>query len=116
MGPREDNKLHPEPPKSMRAPSFQLLAFDPGDFMQFVVDEELTEQQARTLLAAIWEVVVAFVDLGFGVHPVQQAVDRFGGSSSGSAARMLTSIFQAELVNQPTSTLATRSAEAKEDL
>lgn len=53
------------------------LQFNPAEFMQFVEDEGLSEEEAVALLRAIWDIVVAFVDLGFGLNPVQQAlVDR----------------------------------------
>lgn len=32
----------------------------------------LSEPEKRELLEALWSIVVSFVDLGFGVHPVQQ--------------------------------------------
>lgn len=53
------------------------LHFDPAKFLQYVEEEDLTEEQATVLLRAIWDIIVAFVDLGFGLSPVQQAlVDR----------------------------------------
>lgn len=36
-------------------------------------DPNLTEDQKRELLQTLWSVVVEFVSLGFGVHPLQQA-------------------------------------------
>ena len=59
-----------------RAPGLSLQ-FNPTDFLRYVEDEGLTEAEATALLRAIWDIVVAFVDLGFGLNPVQQAlVDR----------------------------------------
>lgn len=55
--------------------SLQALQFDAGEYLQYVQDYDLSEEQAIELLAAIWLTVVSFVDLGFGVHPVQQACD-----------------------------------------
>jgi hypothetical protein len=49
------------------------LTFDPDEFISHIADLELTEDQATELLGAIWSIMVAFVDLGFGIHPVQQA-------------------------------------------
>jgi hypothetical protein len=31
----------------------------------------LSEVQKREFLEALWSIVIAFVDMGFGVHPVQ---------------------------------------------
>ncbi|MDB6181706.1 hypothetical protein [Paracoccus fistulariae] len=33
----------------------------------------LTPTQKEDFLRALWSVITAFVDLGFGVHPIQQA-------------------------------------------
>jgi len=34
---------------------------------------DLTEQQRQDFLETLWSVIVGFVDLGFEVHPLQQA-------------------------------------------
>lgn len=41
----------------------------------------LDEDQREQVLRALWDIVVAFVDLGFGVHPMQQACGQLGESS-----------------------------------
>jgi hypothetical protein len=48
-------------------PVYKPLSFDPHEFMQFVVDHDLAEAEAIALLEEIWKIVVAFIDLGFGV-------------------------------------------------
>lgn len=35
----------------------------------------MTPVQQQELLEALWIIVVGFVDLGFGIHPVQQVLD-----------------------------------------
>lgn len=57
------------------------LRFDVDEYRKYIEDEDLTEAQAEELLGAIWAVMVAFVDLGFGIHPVQQAMDRSRGKA-----------------------------------
>ena len=61
---------------------FRALSFDPDAFMQFVEDEDLSDEDAHALLRAVWEIIVAFVDLGLGIHPVQQAMDNSGSDST----------------------------------
>ena len=63
----------PEAPPGL---AFSPLRFDAAEFMKFVEDWELTDAQAEALLRAIWDIVVGFVDIAYGLHPVQQAVDR----------------------------------------
>lgn len=55
--------------------SFAPLQFDPDKFMQFVVDEDLTDEQAQMLLSIVWQWMSGHVDVAFGLNPTQQAVD-----------------------------------------
>lgn len=43
-------------------------------FEHHLADEDLTEDEKREFLQALWYIVVTFVDLGFGIEPVQQAM------------------------------------------
>ena len=95
------------------------LQFDPAKFLQYVEEEDLTEEQAGVLLRAIWDLVVSFVDLGFGLNPVQQAlVDRSRrdpeSASSASSGRVSS---RDEFTKIVTSTHAARpsAAASKED-
>lgn len=62
---------------SAEAPQTPLppLRFDVDEYRKYIEDEDLTEAQAEELLGAIWLIMVSFVDLGFGIHPVQHAMD-----------------------------------------
>ena len=95
------------------------LQFDPAKFLQYVEEENLTEEQAGVLLRAIWDLVVSFVDLGFGLSPVQQAlVDRLRrdpeSASPASSGRVSS---RDEFTKIVTSTNAARpdAAASKED-
>ena len=50
-----------------------VLTFDPAAFAHFVADFDLSEAQRAELLQTLWVMMVGFVDLGFHIHPVQQA-------------------------------------------
>ncbi len=50
------------------------LHFDPSAYQHFVENCGLSEAQQQELLATIWQIVVAFVDLGFNLHPIQQVI------------------------------------------
>lgn len=56
------------------------LTFDPAAFAHFVADFDLTDAQRAELLQTLWVIMVGFVDLGFHIHPVQQAAT--GGDQS----------------------------------
>ena len=68
-----------ETPKEM---TFPPLRFDPQAYMDYVKDADLTEAEAHELLQAIWLVITSFVDMRFGIHPIQQAIKGRNGDSS----------------------------------
>ncbi|MEM7544171.1 MAG: hypothetical protein AAF367_01420 [Pseudomonadota bacterium] len=49
------------------------LEIDWDVYLPFFEDEDISDEDKRQLIEALWSIVVSFVDLGFGVHPVQQA-------------------------------------------
>lgn len=48
------------------------IAFDLEKYRPFLEDDGLCDAQKEELLAALWNIMTAFVELGFGLHPVQQ--------------------------------------------
>ena len=49
------------------------LTIDWDAYLPFFEDEDISDEHKRELIEALWSIMVSFVDLGFGVHPVQQA-------------------------------------------
>jgi len=49
------------------------LTIDWDAYLPFFEDEDISEEDKHEMIEALWAIVVSFVDLGFGVHPVQQA-------------------------------------------
>lgn len=49
------------------------LEIDIQKYQAYLDGSGLTPTQKEDFLRALWSIMVAFVDLGFGVHPVQQA-------------------------------------------
>lgn len=56
------------------APRFPSLVFDPEKYRQYVRDFDLSEAEQEELLQAIWAIMVAFVDFGMKIHPVQLVI------------------------------------------
>jgi hypothetical protein len=50
-----------------------VLTFDPEAFREHLEDFDFTDEEAAAFLEALWSILVGFVDLGFEIHPVQQA-------------------------------------------
>lgn len=49
------------------------ISLDYELFAHFLDDADLTEDQKREFLEALWSIIIEFVALGFDVHPAQQA-------------------------------------------
>lgn len=62
-----------------RKPSVEI---DYERYEQYFEDSDLTDDQKREFIAALWSIIVNFVDLGFGVHPAQQAQEACGKPSA----------------------------------
>lgn len=52
---------------------YSALTLDVGLYQDYLDDPSLSEEDKCELIAALWSIVVSFVDLGFGIHPLQQA-------------------------------------------
>ncbi|MDJ0922253.1 MAG: hypothetical protein QNI84_14085 [Henriciella sp.] len=49
------------------------IEFSLEKYRPYLEDAELSETQKLELLQALWLIITSFVDLGFQIHPVQQA-------------------------------------------
>ena len=69
----------PQTPIHERAPTPQTLAiqFDARAFAHFLAESDLTEAQKLEYIQTIWTIALQFIDLGFGIHPIQQACGQF---------------------------------------
>jgi len=48
------------------------LTIDWELYGKYLDESDLSDAEKRKFLETLWSIVVSFVDLGFGVHPVQQ--------------------------------------------
>lgn len=62
----------------------QAPRFDYETYAHFLEDTDLSESQKHEALETLWNIIVQFVELGFGVHPVQQAQNACGKLSDNS--------------------------------
>lgn len=49
------------------------LTIDYDLYQKHLDETDMSEAQKRAFLDALWSIIVSFVDLGFDVHPLQQA-------------------------------------------
>lgn len=50
-----------------------LLEVDYERYMSYLDGDDLSDDEKRAFIDALWSILLTFVDLGFGVHPVQLA-------------------------------------------
>lgn len=50
-------------------PAVPALRFDWADWLPYLEDEDIPEEQKRALIETLWSIVVAFVDLGWQLNP-----------------------------------------------
>ena len=49
-----------------------IVTLDYALYQHYLDNSDLTEKQRQEFLETLWNIIVSFVDLGFGVHPLQQ--------------------------------------------
>tara|TARA_R110000850_G_scaffold79358_8_gene171153 strand:- start:99 stop:407 length:309 start_codon:yes stop_codon:yes gene_type:complete len=49
------------------------LTVDVAKYQEYLDGSDLTPEQKEEFLNAVWSIVVTFVELGYGVHPLQEA-------------------------------------------
>lgn len=49
-----------------------VVHVDFARYQEFLDNTEMSEAQREEFLKALWSIIVAFIDLGFGIHPVQE--------------------------------------------
>ena len=67
-----------------------VVTVDYEKYEWFLESADLSEDQKRQFIDALWQIIVGFVDLGFGVHPAQQAEKACGKLRENRLNRPLT--------------------------
>lgn len=58
--------------ESFNSPARPVVTLDVEKYKIFLDDPALSEAEKENFLQALWSIIVTFVDLGFGVHPLQE--------------------------------------------
>lgn len=61
------------------------LTVDVERYQALLDDSDMTDAQKEEFLQALWLIVVSFVELGFGVHPLQEVCGKDAEIGSDSA-------------------------------
>lgn len=71
---------------ALNAAAKPSLGIDTAKYQAYLDDPALTDDQKEEIVQALWGIIVAFVDLGFGVHPLQEVL---GQEACGKAEQQL---------------------------
>ncbi len=71
---------------------YPSLSIDWEVYASYLDESDMSDDQKREFIETLWNIVVAFVDLGFGIHPVQQACEQNGKSDLNLTADLLSSL------------------------
>lgn len=58
---------------TLEAPPQSIIKIDVAKYQAWLDDPALSDQQREQILEALWQIIVCFVDLGFGVSPLDDA-------------------------------------------
>ncbi len=72
----EDKTNQAGPPNRLGSANALTLTIDYAHYQKDLDDADLSDAEKQQFLEALWSIIVAFVDLGFGVHPVQHAIEK----------------------------------------
>ena len=52
----------------------RIVEIDAAKYQKYLDDPSLNDEQREQIIKALWSIITAFVDLGFGVHPMQEVI------------------------------------------
>ena len=68
------------------------LTLDVDFYQSFLDDKNIPEDRKRELIETLWSIVVSFVDLGFGIHPLQQVNDGNSITNHPAISKMISEV------------------------
>lgn len=72
------NQVNDAVKNALKAKTNRRVEVDVERYQDFLDDPALTAVQREEIIRALWSIMTAFVELGFGIHPVQQACGKPG--------------------------------------
>jgi len=88
--------------------SYPALTIDYALCDKHLKDWDATPEQKQEFADTLWQIIVAFVDLGFGVHPAQQVLQETRGQNEETEADLTTDLaYVLQYMDDPKSELIT---------
>ena len=61
------------------------LSVDVERYQAYLDGSDMSQAEKEEFLQALWQIIVSFVDLGFGIHPLQEVCGKDAGTVSDTA-------------------------------
>ena len=90
------------------------LSIDWRLYEDYFEESEISDEKKREFIETLWYIIMAFVDLGFGIEPVQLAIQERQKKTSGSAVHALAAAEESLLKDAFTSSTPKANKEGKE--
>ncbi|MEM9619383.1 MAG: hypothetical protein AAF936_15620 [Pseudomonadota bacterium] len=74
----EETKENTDTKTEMERSALPTLGVDYELYAHYLEHSDASEEDKRALVETLWSIIMTFVDMGFGVHPVQQAQQACG--------------------------------------
>lgn len=74
----------------------RVLTVDVQRYQQYLDDTDMSGAEKAEFLQALWQIIVSFVELGYGVHPLQEVCGKDAGISTESADEALDEVVSKE--------------------
>jgi len=89
-----------EDKEGIKRTNTKTLSVDVDYYQRFLDDTDIPEGKKRELIETLWQIVESFVDLGFGIHPVQQVDTEIGDKLHPAVRRMIAEFANEDLKKQ----------------
>ncbi len=89
--------------------NYKTLTLDIDYYQSFLDDADIPDDKKQELIETLWNIVVQFVDMGYGIHPLQQASNTAENGLHPSITKMI-----AEAVNEESKTAPKTISEGNE--
>ncbi len=90
------------------------LEIDHAMYDEYLADADLSEEERRAVLEALWSIIVSFVDLGWEVHPVSETCGKSAESEDHRPQQEADVVRSKAVSKTPNEAIATPRLQAKE--
>ena len=70
------NDTPPMEPPAPDSPARPVLTINWARYQKMLEESDINDAEKQEFLETLWNIIVAFVDLGYGIHPLQQACEQ----------------------------------------